>query len=189
MKLPRTFFVTFGIAMVSLLISALWPSAFALAWAYSFGLMYVGGFAALMIVVAIDLSRSRKALGPRTLLGRLRLITSGQVITLGVIGAILFLTFRYDIFPFFWNVVAAAVLGLCLAWRFLSDYGEIFHSRPMPAGPTGWQALEAGRIPQATLADIERSKVHLSKSCEVHGQCIPRTSHYGLISLPLKLDE
>jgi hypothetical protein len=84
----------------------------------------------------------------------------------------------------------AAFLGYSVvrmtSW-WLEDF--VFSPPEPPAAPRDWSALERGQLPSASAAEIERSKAHLSRSCEVHGQCIPRTSHYGLIGQPLQLDE
>jgi hypothetical protein len=76
-----------------------------------------------------------------------------------------------------------------IVWWWLEDFISFFVRRKDPASPPDWSALLKGEIPQASDAKIEREKTHLSKSCEVHGECIPRTSHYGLIARPLRREE
>ncbi len=84
-------------------------------------------------------------------------------------------------------------LWLYVAWfivsSFFRDYLDLLLNRKTPAPPPDWSALERGDISHASHAEIEQGKVHLSKSCEVHGECIPRTSHYGLIAKPLRREE
>jgi len=88
----------------------------------------------------------------------------------------------------FLSAITGYFLVRLTSW-WMEDFVSYFSSPEPPAAPLNWSLLEKGQIPQSTPDAIEHSKEHLSKSCEVHGQCVPRTSHYGLIGRPLQMDE
>lgn len=189
-KIPRTFLVAFAAAGLLLLLHTWWPQLLGLAWGYSFVIFYVGGFAALMLVVGWDLFRPRR-------------ITRTGIVVRGIILASAVLLLALCALPAFREVIVALVSlasvlifagGLLLLvgsvlWSCFRDYFDICRRRSVPAAPREWQVLESEQLPVSDAVANERAKDRFANSHELQITCVPRTSHYGLAARPLRMDE
>lgn len=188
--IPRTFLVAFAVTGLLLALHTWWPQLFALAWGFSFALFYVGGFAALMLVVGWDLFRPRR-------------ITRTGIVVRGVILALVALVLGLCLIPSFRDVIVivASIAGTLIfagalflligsvLWSCFRDYLDLLGRRPEPTAPQEWHLLEDGQAPATDSAASERAKERFAHSFELKITCVPRTSHYGLAARPLRMDE
>jgi hypothetical protein len=183
MKLPKPFLVAFLATAILLLACAWFPRLPEIGVMIGMMAFFLGGFAALAIQVGMEFARPRQ-------------LKIASFVFVGFILSIAALGWTFNIFPYIWNgaavlllSLAVLVLGACVAWQCGCDYLGAFREPKAPASPLDWTALEKGLIPRTSDEKIDRQKDHFSHSYEVHGFCIPRTSHYGLIGRPLRMDE
>jgi MFS family permease len=180
MKFPRTFVATFAIAGLLLFVHVWLPWALGIVVGLGIMALFLGGFAALAITVMADFT------------GRRRLRIAGLA-CIGFLVAIAALGWALEILPYIWNGIAALLLFLAvlllgglLIWQCASDYLGMLQRRRPPAAPVDWHTLESGELP---ATDGQHGKERFKQSYELQITCVPRASHHGLSSQPLRMDE